>query len=239
MADALDLGSSGNPVQVQVLLPALKFTQIYQKNINKLLEGTFMKKILILVLIIAVSLSGLIACGEETADDVKDDAGKNTNEAAAAEAGDRTNPIKIGESFTTEYVRYKSSNEVIGYTIKLSELLRGEEAMQLALEKNEFNDRDFPEGRELILFKVDFVLNKYSSDKETDPSWLASGLYFDFYNGDYSSVSEIIGLAGLDSFYAELYEGAQTSGWLYTTVAPDDATPMVCHDERIWFALYN
>ena len=107
-----------------------------------------------------------------------------------------------------------------------------------SIEADFLDGRNFPEGRELILFKVNFVLNKYSSDREDDPQWRVSGSRFAYFNGDYSEVSEFVSIAGLDKLGAELYEGGSTSGWCYTTVDPDDNRPTARYDDRVWLALY-
>lgn len=153
--------------------------------------------------------------------------------------GERTDPVPLGEAFTTEYLRYAHSNEVVGYTIRISELLRGDDAMQLALTWNSLNSRDFPEDKDLILFKVEFTLSRYSSDRENDPEWLASRVHFDNFNGDYSSESSRVSIVTRDGLHAQLFEGASTSGWLYTVADKSDLTPLVRHDDRLWFALYE
>jgi len=153
--------------------------------------------------------------------------------------GERTDPVPLGKAFTTEYVRFAHSNEVIGYTIRISELIRGDDAMQLALTWNQFNSRDFPDDKDLILYKVEFTLHKYSSDRETDPQWLASSIHFDNFNGDFSSQSSRVSIVTRDGLHAQLFEGASTSGWLYTVADKDDNRPLVRHDDRFLFALYE
>jgi len=222
-----------------------------QTNAHESLEGS-MRIASMIVLSVILTLS-LVACSgraneatQTTNTPSHESAHENVSAPEKPESvsevtttvGERTNPVPLGESITTEYVRFTYNNEVVGYTMRVSEMLRGDEAMQLALSWNQFNNRDFPEGKDLILVKVEFTLNKYSSNDENDPEWLASSIHFDFFNGDYSEVSEFISVVVEPHFFAKLFEGASTSGWIYTVADRDDQRPSMRHDDRIWFALY-
>jgi hypothetical protein len=111
--------------------------------------------------------------------------------------------------------------------------------MELALTWNRHNNRDFPEGKELLLYYVEFTLNKLSSDREADPQWLASRVHFDNFNGDFSSENSRVSIVTRGYLHAQLFEGASTSGWLYSVADIDDHSPSVRHDDRIWFALFE
>lgn len=149
--------------------------------------------------------------------------------------GNRKNPVPFNTDFTTEYVKYSYSGESRGYTIKVSEILRGPEAETMAVEANRFNAGKVPEGKDLILFKVDFTLNKITVEE----SFLCSGIYFDYFSGTFSEETTFISIAGLDDLHAELYEGGSTSGWLYTLADSDDPSPLARFDDTVWLALYK
>ena len=149
--------------------------------------------------------------------------------------GSRKNPVPFNTDFTTEYVKYSYSGESRGYTIKVSEILRGPEAETMAVEANRFNAGKVPEGKDLILFKVDFTLNKITVEE----SFLCSGIYFDYFSGTFSEETTFISIAGLDDLHAELYEGGSTSGWLYTLADSDDPSPLARFDDTVWLALYK
>ena len=149
--------------------------------------------------------------------------------------GSRKNPVPFNTGFTTEYVKYSHSGETRGYDIKISEILRGAEAETVAVEANQFNAGKVPEGKDLILFKVDFTLNKITVEE----SFLCSGIYFDYFSGTFSEETTFISIAGIERLHAELYEGGSTSGWLYTLADVDDPSPLARFDEKVWLALYK
>ena len=149
--------------------------------------------------------------------------------------GSRKNPVPFNTGFTTEYVKYSHSGETRGYDIKISEILRGAEAETVAVEANQFNAGKVPEGKDLILFKVDFTLNKITVEE----SFLCSGIYFDYFSGTFSEENTFISISGIERLHAELYEGGSTSGWLFTLADVDDPSPLARFDDTVWLALYK
>lgn len=160
---------------------------------------------------------------------------ETTTERVAEVLGSRKNPVPFNTDFTTEYVKYSHSGETRGYTIKISEILRGAEAETVAVEANQFNAGKVPEGKDLILFKVDFTLNKLTAVE----SFLCSSIYFKYFSSSFGEENTFISISGLEKLHAELYEGGSTSGWLYTLVDTSDPAPLVRFDEMVWLALYK
>lgn len=144
------------------------------------------------------------------------------------EPGSRKSPVPLGDVYTGLFDR---RGEDFGFTVQVSEVVRGEAALLMAQNANRFNEE--PEGKEILLAKIDFTLDTFSSDD----SFLCSSVYFDFYNGDYSEVSTFISVSGIDSLHAKLFEGGSTQGWLYTAVDPDDPNPLLCFHDTVWLAL--
>ena len=70
--------------------------------------------------------------------------------------GTRMNPVPFNQEFSTEYTQNYGT---IGYTIKISEALRGQEAVDEAVRLNKYNIDNVSEGMDLILFKVDFKMD--------------------------------------------------------------------------------
>ena len=148
---------------------------------------------------------------------------ETTAERVAEVLGSRKNPVPFNTGFTR------------GYDIKISELLRGAEAEMVAVEANQFNAGKVPEGKDLILFKVDFTLNKLTAAE----SFLCSSIYFKYFSSSFGEENTFISISGLEKLHAELYEGGSTSGWLYTLVDTSDPAPLARFDEMVWLALYK
>lgn len=136
--------------------------------------------------------------------------------------GTRMNPVPFNQEFSTEYTQNYGT---IGYTIKISEALRGQGSSRWRLIRlNKYNiDNVFRKEIGFDLFKVDFKLDTYIPTDPND-SFLCSIVYCSFFDDTYSEI-ETCPIAGMEDLHAELYEGGSTSGWLATRLPRKVNTP--------------
>lgn len=146
--------------------------------------------------------------------------------------GTRMNPVPFNQEFSTEYTQNYGT---IGYTIKISEALRGQEAVDEAVRLNKYNIDNVSEGMDLILFKVDFKLDTYIPTDPND-SFLCSVVYCSFFDDTYSEI-ETCPIAGMEDLHAELYEGGSTSGWLAIQAPAESEHAFLRFDDTTWLQI--
>ena len=146
--------------------------------------------------------------------------------------GTRMNPVPFNQEFSTEYTQNYGT---IGYTIKISEALRGQEAVDEAVRLNKYNIDNVSEGMDLILFKVDFKLDTYIPTDPND-SFLCSVVYCSFFDDTYSEI-ETCPIAGMEDLHAELYEGGSTSGWLEIQAPAESEHAFLRFDDTTWLQI--
>lgn len=149
--------------------------------------------------------------------------------------GSRKSPAPLGKNIIF------SSSELEA-SMKISELYRGQEAIDYAISLNNYNKNslkeNLPGSKELIIFKVDFELLKY--DNIDDEYYWLSDVRFDYYSSSYSQIiDDYIYVADLPDLAFKLYEGGTASGLIAIVVDKTDKTPTLAYEDSIWFELYK
>ena len=125
--------------------------------------------------------------------------------------GTQSNPFPYGDTITVdERIEYDNGDHhQVKVDLTLLDYIRGEEAYEMLLEKNQFNDEP-DEGFEYVLVNV----NAFVSDSETedDPIWL-SARSFKFISLD-GSIYEFDLLIVPDEFRGNVYNGGSTEGYI-------------------------
>lgn len=178
----------------------------------------------------------LAACGESsdvTVESVSSNSATSTAEEVASEAesseetsapGKRSNPVSIGESATWD-VLYSDAdyNPLEGtVTTTISNIVRGEEAINQLMEANEFNEAA-PEGYEWVIFDMSLVLNEGSED---DP-FNTSTILITPISSDGSEVSQSTYATFEDGTafgWKDLYKGGNDSGKVGLIIPEGDET---------------
>lgn len=175
----------------------------------------------------------LVACGESSDVSVE----SNNDESAVAEEvpskesseetsapGKRSNPVSIGESATWD-VLYSDAdyNSLEGtVTTTISNVVRGEEALNQLMEANEFNE-SAPEGFEWVIFDMSLTLDEGSED---DP-FNTSTILITPIASDGSEVPQSTYATfedGSEFGWKDLYKGGNDSGKVGLIVPEGDDT---------------
>jgi len=117
-----------------------------------------MKKIIAGLLISFLVMGFMAGCGSPN-DDVSSEnsTGNNTSNSEKSksstkeELGSRLNPVPFGEKFTTTYTRNDQEKSV---TIKLTDLMRGEEAKKLVSQKSDYNKDEISGDKEIMISRL-------------------------------------------------------------------------------------
>lgn len=154
----------------------------------------------------------------------------------------RKNPAPIGTAqtyaadFTNSYFYSKDANYVAN--VSVTDIVRGEEAWNLILKSNSFND-EAPEGYEYII--ADVSIDLISTAKDEEKSFIYT--MFNFYSSNYEEYKgPFIILDGeLDQ---KVFAGGKASGKVASIVKKDDYAPKLVFalDESdygvpLWFNL--
>lgn len=220
---------------------------------KKLERENIMKKVVSLLLVLALVFS-IVACG--TANNETEKAiveptetetvapttvppttttappttTKPTTTTTEAPYGSRKNPAEFGEGIEVFGELYDGTR--IEYTIKLTNLRRGDEAEQIAISNNQFNE--IPDGEEAIVFDVDFLLSEY--DPDDDDSYWVSDYHFDYYTSTFTSFRGGSIVGSNNEFSGDLYEGGSIHGDVIMCI-PEDDQGYLQFDDFVWFAL--
>lgn len=153
-----------------------------------------------------------------------------TTPTTTAGIGTRKNPSQFGDMRTVSGTLYDGT--YLEYTINLSNLRRGEEAKQIAISNNRYNE--IPEGQEAIVFDVEFHLIDYAP--EDDDSYWVSYYDFEYYTSNYTSFSGEILVGSNDEFGGSLYEGGTVTGDVILSI-PEGDQGYILFDDTVWYAL--
>lgn len=198
-----------------------------------------MKKIL-MIMIIASSLL-LSACGNEikkenvntnTSNTTSPQKENNNNEESSQESSpeiSRKNPAHFGELINAQadYIGIP-----IEYEIELSNLVRGDEAFQRALQMNQFNE--IKEDEEIIFFDVSYKLLKFNP-VEDDPV-LVSRFDFEYYKDDFAQFRSDSSIVVEGELYGKVYENGEITG-LVGMVIPKGNNGYLVFNDQVWFTL--
>ena len=145
--------------------------------------------------------------------------------------GSRKDPAKIGDII---YVSGESYDAKMGYAIQVTSVIRGQEAIDIAMAENSFND--FEEGDELVVVGIRYELISYEPKNGDDPYYLNpfSGVFFDV---NYQELEDLSFVVYPDSISGkEIYEGAIVEGNLLT-VQKKGVVKFLRWDSIVWFNL--
>ncbi|GEK91181.1 hypothetical protein [Alkalibacterium kapii] len=179
----------------------------------------------------------------ETAESTTDQETGNDAEAeteeSTSELGKRSNPVPVGESITyteTYYGDDMESEYEAEFELKVTDVVRGEEAFNTLKAENEFNEAA-PEGMEWAIISLEGQLHQGDED-------VPYPVYptFTVVDSDGSEVpQDIYGTFDGNEFgYVDLFPGGTTSGRIAKYMPVDDESLLVLDDmigSGIYFSL--
>ncbi|MBS5821763.1 MAG: hypothetical protein KIC85_11420 [Enterococcus gilvus] len=207
-----------------------------------------MKKIL-LASIIIISTLGLAGCSGEsdssrdvqvskTSTSIADSSTKKEEKSTEAAVGKRSNPVPLGSTATFDTTYYSKDSEDVPANISMtiSNVIRGNEAMNYLTNANEFNEAA-PEGKEWLLFDVSMKMNKGSQDDAyyVTPSFIPISSTGEEVSQDtYGTLKD-----GEEFGNKDLYEGGTQNGKVALLVPTGDNTLVEFQDfdTRVFFKL--
>lgn len=130
---------------------------------------------------------------------------------STSEVGKRSNPIKLGETATFDTTYYTKDGEPLdaNLSITLSNVIRGQEALDYLVAANQFNAAP-PEGQEWVIVDVALTVNKGDADV---PYYEMGAFTPVSSSGEEVSQAEYPTFANGEDFGGvDLYEGASTTG---------------------------
>lgn len=175
----------------------------------------------------------LASCGESSDVTVESNDSESVTEEVASEVesseetsapGKRSNPVAIGESATWD-VLYSDAdyNPLEGtVTTKISNVIRGEEALNQLMTANEFNEAA-PEGYEWVIFDMSLTLDEGSEDDPFNTSTIMiTPIASDGSEVDQSSYATFED--GTEFGWKDLYKGGNDAGKVGLIVPEGDDT---------------
>ena len=211
-----------------------------------------MKKIKMLGFVLVCGLA-LSACSDSNtqsetsqstsqSSEVKEVATKQKEEKEpTSEVGKRSNPVKLGEAATFDTTYYNPDNgEPIdaNLSMTLSNVIRGQEALDYLMAANQFNATP-PEGQEWVIVDVALVVNK----GDVDVPYYEMGRFKPISSGgeEISQAEYPCFANGEDFGNVDLYEGASTTGKIGFLTKINDETILeytgADFDTSVFFAL--
>ena len=140
-----------------------------------------------------------------------------------SEVGKRSNPVKLGETATFDTTYYNNDGDPLdaNLSITLSNVIRGQEALDYLMAANEFNAAP-PEGQEWVIVDVALVVNK----GDADVPYYEMGIFTPISSsGEEVPQAEYPSFANGEAFgNVDLYEGANTTGKFGFLTKIDDET---------------
>jgi hypothetical protein len=199
-----------------------------------------MKKGLILFLsfILIVSLTG---CGNSQQVNTKETAKSSDSipESKKVESvtidnalGTRKNPAKVGDVVTVK--AENTTYETADAEIELLEVQFGEDAKG-HLTKDLIHIYTPKDGYEFVMAK--FRIKNIKNRNDKDYPFKAYEGNFIYVTGEYKKINEFTAYFGEDGMDADLYEGAEHSGWILLQVEKGDSSPKVLYSDTVWFNL--
>lgn len=146
------------------------------------------------------------------------------------EVGSRKNPASFGDTMIVSGTLWDGTE--FEYSIKISNLVRGEEAASLAKTFNRFNE--IPDNQEAIIFDAEFKLERYN--QIDDDSYYVSNYDFDYFDSSYTSFRGESIVGSDNEFRGELYEGGQVTGDVIMCI-PEGEHGYLLFDDFVWFKL--
>lgn len=120
----------------------------------------------------------------------------------------------------------------IKLNLKLSNLIRGKEAENLAIKMNRYNK--WEEDEEPIFFTVKLDLIKY--EPEDDDAYFVSDWDFQMFDSSYSQIKTESYLSIDNEFGGKIYEGGSLTG-LIGVIIPKGDQSYIVFEENVWFKL--
>ncbi|MGI6004236.1 MAG: hypothetical protein ACOX88_02305 [Christensenellales bacterium] len=151
--------------------------------------------------------------------------------ADATPAGTRKNPLPIGETGLWDGIAGGSLFFSYKVELTLLEVIRGEEALEMAKKANRFND-DPPDGMEYIFAKFKATALASRDDELVD---INSVLFDLFTEGGGVKYNDFVSVAGLEPRFTDMYAPAEQEGFAYFYVNKDDEYPLICFMDDLWF----
>lgn len=140
----------------------------------------------------------------------------------SAIGGSRSKPALVGEIVGM-------NSDVLAIGVVVNSVTRGEEAKNIAMDANQFNE--IPEGKEVIIANVTFMLFKY--DSADDSSWVVSSYDFDYFNLNFAEIDRGFIIVP-DELSGEMYAGAELTGNI--CVLADEGTNVYARlYDNFWF----
>lgn len=149
----------------------------------------------------------------------------------------RKNPAPIGEAQWVTVDSFTTGKYTLG--IKVTEIIRGEEAYEMLKEENSFNSEP-KEGYEYILAKISVTAESTDEDKSIS----ITNYSFEPYTGNNERYDQSW-LVAPDELSTEIYEGGNAEGYTVFQVKKDDSNPKIAYGLKydgsggVWFALYE
>lgn len=206
-----------------------------------------MKKIKMLGFVLVCGLI-LSACSNSNTQNEASQSTPQSSEAKEAEqtkkttseVGKRSNPVKLGETATFDTTYYTKDGEPLdaNLSITLSNVVRGQEALDYLMAANQFNAAP-PEGQEWVIVDVALTVNKGDADV---PYYEMGAFTPVSSSGEEVSQAEYPTFANGENFgNVDLYEGASTTGKIGFLTKINDETVLeytgADFDTSVFFSL--
>lgn len=127
-----------------------------------------------------------------------------------SEVGKRSNPVKLGETATFDTTYYTDGGPLdANLSITLSNVVRGQEALDYLVAANQFNATP-PEGQEWVIVDVTLTVNK----GDADVPYYEMGAFTPVSSsgGEVPQADHPVFASGEDFGNVDLYEGGSTTG---------------------------
>lgn len=162
----------------------------------------------------------------------------DTSEKIETTIGKRSNPISLGTTatFDTQYYTEDGKSIEANMSMTVSNVLRGQEAMNYLTSANQFNEAA-PAGKEWVIFDVVMKMNKGSHD---DPYYVMPSFTPVSSNGEEVAQEDYGTLNDGEEFGSkDLYEGGTQTGKVALLVPVGDDTLIEFDDfnSKIFFKL--
>ncbi len=130
------------------------------------------------------------------------------------ELGSRANPVPLGSAFTI------ISNEGTRYSIRISQVLRGEEASEFV--KGEEPDEELKDTQEVLVayISVEFL-------ESMNPEEILQLYYLSFNTVSNNSINDNYVYLGDRRLVCELFVGGKCEGWAALVVDKDEEQPLI------------
>lgn len=207
------------------------------------------------LILLGGTLTLLTACAEEPAEQSEVPTEEETEVVEEVEAekveveetpveesdvGKRSNPVPVGEWIAIEETYYSEDDEQLDalLNVRITDVIRGEEALNVLMEENQFNE-PAPEGHEWVIINIEAELLEGSED---DPYTIVPWFSVMDSTGSQVSQDDYGTLDGDEYGHVDLFPGGTTSGrYAFYTVEGDETllTYEKFLDGSIYFNINN